>query len=275
MAREWTTAQLAERSISKKYRKEIWNPFIAAVKRYALIQAGDKIAVCISGGGASMLLAKALQLLQRFSETPFSLIFLLMDPGRSPADRRLAEENADALGIPLTVIEIDVSDTAEPTEEGPCSPCAPVLREQAYRRARALGCNKIALGHHFTDVIETALGSMLYSAKLQGMMPKVRSGDCPGVEWIRPLFCVREEDILAWQRYNQLSFPQRACPLPGTTAQPDAMREEIKALIRDMKKRHPDVEQCIFSSLHSVCLDTFPEYSHHGVKHSFLEAYDD
>ena len=278
MKRELTAGQLAERSISKKYRKEIWNPFIAAVKRYEMIRAGDRIAVCVSGGKDSMLLAKAMQVLQRFSDVPFSLEFLVMDPGYSPENRRQIEENAKRLEIPVTVFETDVFRAAEQAEKNPCYLCARMRRGHLYSQARRMGCSKIALGHHFSDVIETVLISMFYGGQLQGMMPKLHSRNYPGMELIRPLYCVHEDAILAWQRYNGLSFLQCACRFTenggGTGCETDSKRREIKEWIREQKKNNPDLEKRIFASLHAVCLDTFPGYASKGEKHSFLETYD-
>ena len=277
MKRELTFAQLTERSICKRFRKDIWNPLIAAVKRYQLIQPGDKIAVCVSGGKDSMLLAKAMQVLQRISETPFSLVFLVMDPGYSPAHRRKIEENAALLNVPITVFETDVFDVANRAEKNPCYLCARMRRGHLYSQAQALGCNKIALGHHLNDVIETALLSMFYGAQLQGMIPKLHSKNYPGMELIRPLYCVREEAIIAWQRYHGLEFLRCACRFTEDSAQTDreneSKRREIKAWIRAMKRTHPDIEKSIFASLHAVCLDTFPGYIRAGAQHSFLEEY--
>ena len=211
MPRNLSPTQLIERSIQKKYRKELWTPFILAVKRYALIQAGDRVAVCVSGGKDSMLLAKLMQLLQRFSDVPFEVKFLAMDPGYAPANRRRIEENARLLGIPLEIFETDVFDVANAADKNPCYLCARMRRGHLYSNAMALGCNKIALGHHFNDVIETTVMAMLYGAQLQGMMPKLHSTNFEGMELIRPLYCVREDDIIAWARYNGLEFIRCAC----------------------------------------------------------------
>ena len=268
---------MVERSINKKYRKDIWNPFMVAVKRYELIQPGDRIAVCVSGGKDSMLLAKLMQLLQRISDAPFDLVFLSMDPGYSPANRQRILENAALLGIPLTVFETDVFDVANRVEKSPCYLCAKMRRGHLYSQAQALGCNKIALGHHFSDVIETTVMGMLYGAQLQAMLPKLHSQNYPGMALIRPLYCVHEDAILAWKRYNRLEFLQCACRF--TEQRPDGApgggkRQEIKELIRQLKKKNPDVEKSIFASLHAVSLDTFPGYKQAGQAHSFLERYD-
>ncbi len=275
MKRELDACQLAERSVSKKYRKEIWNPFIVAVKRYELVQAGDKIAACVSGGKDSMLLAKLMQMLQKYTEVPFELVFLMMDPGYNAENRRKTEENAALLGIPLTIFETDVFDVANKTEKNPCYLCARMRRGHLYSQARELGCNKIALGHHFSDVIETTVMGMFYGAQLQAMPPKLHSANYPGMALIRPLYCVHEDAILAWQRYNHLDFIQCACRFTERTAGDEhaGKRKEIKELIRQLKRQNPDIEKNIFASLHNLCLDTFPGYKHEGEEHSFLERY--
>ena len=274
--REFTFCQLVERSLHKKYRKDIWNPFIAAVKRYELIQPGDRIAVCVSGGKDSMLLSKLMQLYQRIDDVPFQLTFLMMDPGYSPENRRRIEENAARLEIPLTVFETDVFEAASSAAKSPCYLCARMRRGHLYSRAQALGCNKIALGHHFSDVIETTVMGMFFGAQLQAMLPKLRSRNYPGMELIRPLYCVHEDAILAWKRYNGLEFLQCACRFTqrrDADLQGGGKRQEIKALIRQLRRDNPDIEKSIFASLHAVSLDTFPGYKQEGRAHSFLERY--
>ena len=275
MKRELSPCQVIERSISKKYRKTLWNPFIAAVKRYELVKPGDKIAVCVSGGKDSFLCAKMMQLLQRFSDTPFDLKFLVMDPGYTPEHRRQIEENGALLEIPLTVFETDVFDSAYSAEKNPCYLCARMRRGHLYSQAQALGCNKIALGHHFSDVIETTLLGMFYGAQLQAMLPMLHSQHYPGMDLIRPLYCVHEDDILAWTRYNGLSFLRCACRFTqrGEKDEDAGKRQEMKRLIRQLKQTNPNIEKTIFASLHSVCLDTFPGYVHEGREHSFLERF--
>ena len=274
MARELDTCQLAERSLIKRYRKELWNPFIAAIKRYELIQSGDRIAVCVSGGKDSWLLAMLLKHLQPFSEVPFELEFICMDPGYSPENRRQIEENAALLRIPLAIFETDVfSASEEAAGENPCYICARMRRGHLYAEARRRGCNKIALGHHLNDVIETALMSMTYGAQLQGMVPRLRSTNFEGMELIRPLYCVREDDILAWQRYNGLTFLRCACRFSESAAY-DAgasKRQETKELIRSLRAVNPNVEINLVASLHKVNLDTLPGYKTNGEMHSFLE----
>ncbi len=275
MPRELEPVRLIERSISKKYRKEIWNPFIAAVKRYELIEKNDRIAVCVSGGKDSMLLAKLMQMLERYSEIPFEAVYLSMDPGYSPKNRARLEENAEKLGIPLTVFSTNVFDVANKTDHSPCYLCARMRRGHLYAKARELGCRKIALGHHMSDVIETTVLSMFYGAQLQGMIPKLHSTNFPGMELIRPLYCVNETAVKTWRDYNGLSFLQCACRFTENleNGTGESKRQEIKELIRELKKTNPLIEKNIFNSLHNVCLDTFPAYKSKGEEHSFLEEY--
>ena len=279
MSKQLTPCQMVERSIIKKFRKTIWNPFILAVKRYELIQQGDRIAVCISGGKDSMLLAKLMQQLQRHSEVPFELVFLVMDPGYNPVNRQKIESNAELLHIPLTIFESDIFEVASSTEKNPCYLCARMRRGNLYHQAQELGCNKIALGHHFSDVIETTLIGMLYGSQLQGMMPKLHSTNFPGMQLIRPMYCIHEDAILAWKQYNNLEFIQCACRMTEKIdASGDGIgpskRQEIKLLLRELRKTNPNIEKSIFNSIHAVCLDTMPGYKTGGVAHSFLERYD-
>ena len=272
------TAGRAEHSITKKYRSVLWTPFITAVKRYELISPGDKIAVCVSGGKDSMLLAKMMQMLERYTEIPFETVFLVMDPGYTEANRKKIEENAALLQIPLEIFETNVFSVANRQEKNPCYLCAKMRRGHLYNRAKELGCNKIALGHHFNDVIETTLMAMLYGSQLQGMIPKLKSLNFEGMELIRPLYCVREEDIIAWKRYNGLEFLNCACRFTEEIAESgngfgSSKRKETKLLIEALKKDNPDIEKSIFNSIHSVCLDTFPGYKSGGEFHSFLERY--
>lgn len=279
MKSELTVCQKAERSITKKYRKELWGPFIAAVKRYDLIQQDDKIAVCISGGKDSMLLAKLMQMLKRFSEVPFDLVFLVMDPGYSDRNRRQIEDNSKLLEIPITVFETDIFSVANNTDKSPCYLCARMRRGHLYHKAKELGCNKIALGHHFNDVIETTVMSMFYGSQLQAMIPKLHSRNFEGMELIRPLYCIREDDILAWKRYNSLDFIQCACRFTENCASCSnsdgvSKRQEVKKLIQSLKKDNPNIDISIFNSIHSVNLDTFPGYKTGGAEYSFLINYD-
>ena len=279
MSKELETYQKIERSIIKKYRKELWNPFVGAIKRYELIQPGDKIAVCISGGKDSMLMAKLFQILHRFSEVPFEMEFLVMDPGYNAENRQKIESNAELLHIPITVFETDIFDVANKSNQSPCYLCARMRRGHLYSKAKELGCNKIALGHHFNDVIETTVMGMFYGSQLQAMMPKLHSTNFEGMELIRPLYAVHEEDILAWKRYNNLEFIQCACRFVESYSKSNdgigkSKRQEIKMLLRRLKQDSPDIEKSIFSSIHSVCLDTFPGYKTKGEFHSFLEWYE-
>jgi len=278
MRRELEKYELVERSIIKKYRKELWGPFITALKRYELVQSGDKVAVCISGGKDSMLMAKLMQLLQRVSDVPFETSFLVMDPGYNQRNRQKIQDNAALLHIPITVFETHIFDVANSADKNPCYLCARMRRGHLYRRAQDMGCNKIALGHHFDDVVETTLLGMFYGGQLQGMIPKLHSRNFPGMELIRPLYCIREEDILAWKRYNSLEFIQCACRFTENGAGSGdgvgvSKRQEVKALLRQLREEDPDIEKRIFNSLHAVCLDTFPGYKLGGEEHSFLERY--
>ena len=280
MSRELTPQETAERSLIKTYRKSIWNPFIAAVKRYELIEPGDRIAVCISGGKDSMVLAKLMQELQRHTEQPFELVFLVMDPGYSPENRQVIETNAKNLNIPITIFESDIFESVFHVEKSPCYLCARMRRGHLYSQAKALGCNKIALGHHYDDVIETILMGMLYGAQVQTMMPKLHSTNFEGMELIRPLYLVREDDIKAWRDYNDLKFIQCACKFTDTCTTCDneetrSKRLEIKNLIHDLKKTNPFIEGNIFKSVENVNLDTVIAYKKDGVKHHFLEHYED
>ena len=270
--------QLVEQSLSKRFRKEIWRPFVTAVKRYELIEEGDRIAVCISGGKDSMLLAKLMQMLQRFSEVPFELLFLVMDPGYNEKNRKKIESNAALLNVPVTIFETNIFDVTNSVDESPCYLCARMRRGYLYAKAKELGCNKIALGHHFSDVIETTVMAMFYGAQLQAMIPKLHSTNFEGMELIRPLYCVNEEAILSWVRYNDREFIQCACRFTeGIHASGDGIgeskRQEIKELIRRLKQDNPYIEKSIFRSIHAVCLDTFPGYKTEGKEHSFLERY--
>ena len=278
MKRELAPYQLVERSIQKKYRDVLWTPFIAAVKRYELISTGDKIAVCISGGKDSMLMAKLLQMLQQHSEVPFELVYLVMDPGYNAVNRQKIESNAQFLRIPITVFETNIFDVANNTDKSPCYLCAKMRRGHLYSKAQSLGCNKIALGHHFSDVVETTVMAMFYGSQLQAMPPKLRSQNFPGMELIRPLYCIHEDDILAWKRYNELEFIQCACRFTENCTMCDnggggSKRQEIKTLLRRLRRDNPNIEKSIFNSIHSVCLDTMVGYKSGGIEHTFTEIY--
>jgi len=271
--------QEIERSIITTYRKTIWSPFVLAVKKYRLIGAGDKIAVCISGGKDSMLLAKLMQELQRHSEVPFELVFLVMNPGYNEENLQRIIENAKLLNIPITVFDSDVFEVAEiANEQSPCYLCARMRRGHLYAKAKELGCNKIALGHHKSDVIETTVMGMLYGGQLQGMLPRIKSTNFEGMELIRPLYCVLENDILRWKEYNNLNFIACACRftenIERDVAPVFSARKRVKELIAELKSEHPNVEHCIFQSIHNVQLDTLVEYKQDGVKRSFLEKFE-
>ena len=272
--------QLVERSIQKKYHKELWTPFVRAVKQYQQIREGDKIAVCISGGKDSMLMAKLIQMLHRHSDFPFELVYLVMDPGYNDVNRQKIESNAALLHIPVTIFETNIFDVANNTEKSPCYLCARMRRGNLYAKAKELGCNKIALGHHMNDVIETTVMAMFYSSQLQCMLPKLHSTNFEGMELIRPMYCIREEDILAWRNYNELEFIQCACRFTENCSICDnggggSKRQEIKTLIRRLKRDNPLIETSIFNSIHSVNVETFPGYKRTGIVHSYLEKYDD
>ena len=269
-----------EQSIRKKFRVSLMSKFIKALKTYQLVNEGDRVAVCISGGKDSMLMAKLFQELKRYSEVNFEVKYLVMDPGYNADNRRIIEDNARALGIPVTIFETDIFESVYNIEKSPCYLCARMRRGYLYRFAQELGCNKIALGHHYDDVIETILMGMLHGAQIQSMMPKLHSTNFPGMELIRPLYLIREDDIKAWRDYNGLHFIQCACKFTDTCTtcndgQNHSKRQETKELIRELKKSNPDVEKCIFKSVENVNLDTLIAYKQHGVRHHFLDSYDD
>lgn len=244
MSRQLEPYQLIERSIQKKFHKVLWTPFITAIKQYELIAPGDRIAVCISGGKDSMLMAKLLQLLH----------------------------------IPVTIFETNIFDVTSGIEQSPCYLCARMRRGYLYSKARELGCNKIALGHHFSDVVETTVMGMFYGSQLQAMPPKLRSRNFPGMELIRPMYCIHEDDIIAWQRYNGLEFIQCACRFTERAAAhgndgSSSKRQEVKLLLRELRRTNPDIEKSIFHSIHSVCLDTMVGYKSGGVEHTFADCY--
>ena len=271
--------QQIERSLITKYRKTIWNRFIGGIKDYALIREGDRIAVCISGGKDSMLLAKCMQQLHRHSEIPFHLEFLVMDPGYRPANRELILRNAALMEIPIHLFESQIFDVVADIPKSPCYLCARMRRGYLYSHAQKLGCNKIALGHHFDDVVETILMSTLYGAEYRTMMPKLHSTNFPGMELIRPLYLVRERDIIAWKHYNHLSFLQCACRFTEALGREDepgeSKRQEVKELIAALRRDNPQVDINIFRSVHSVNLDTVIGWrSAAEGEHSFLEKYD-
>ena len=276
---EQNKAKDVELSLRKKFKKSIWSKFTKAINTYELVKPGDKIAVCISGGKDSMLMAKLFQELQRHNRFPFEVTFLVMDPGYSKENRQIIENNAKKLNIPLTIFESDIFEAVLHVEKSPCYLCARMRRGHLYAKAKELGCNKIALGHHYDDVIETILMGMLYGAQVQTMMPKLHSTNFEGMELIRPLYLVREDDIKKWRDYNDLHFLQCACKFTETCSieggDSSSKRMEIKHLIRELKKTNPFVEGNIFKSVENVNLSTVIAYKQNGVKHHFLESYDE
>lgn len=266
-----------ERSIIKKFRKPIWNNFIGAVKEYKLISPGDKIAVCISGGKDSMLLAKCMQQLEKHSEVPFEAVYLVMDPGYNKKNRELIEYNARLMNIDIKIFESDIFDVTLRAGGSPCYLCARMRRGCLYSKAKSLGCNKIALGHHFNDVIETVLMSMMYSSEIKTMLPKLRSTNFEGMELIRPLYKVKEKDIIAFAKYNGLEFLQCACKFTEESSQKEELskRKEIKNLIKYIKTQNPEADDNIFRSLHNVNLAALPGWRERdsGEVHSFTEDY--
>ena len=272
-------AKNVEQSLRKTYKKRIWSKFCRAINTYELVKPGDKIAVCISGGKDSMLMAKLFQELKRHNKFEFEVKYLVMDPGYNEANRHIIEENARRLNIPVTFFESNIFDAVYEIENSPCYLCARMRRGHLYAYAKELGCNKIALGHHYDDVIETILMGMLYGGQIQTMMPKLHSTNFEGMELIRPLYLIREDDIKSWRDYNDLHFIQCACKFTDTCTtcnneENRSKRVEIKELIRTLKQKNPFVEGNIFKSVENVNLDTVVEYKTGGVRHNFLERYD-
>ncbi len=273
------TCRDVERSIIKKYRKEIWRKFTKAINEYDLIQDGDKIAVCISGGKDSMLMAKLFQELERHGKKNFGLEFLVMNPGYNEINYQRIKENAEFLNVPITVFETQIFD-AVVEETSPCYLCARMRRGYLYSKAKELGCNKIALGHHFDDVVETILMGMMYGSQIQTMMPKLHSTNFEGMELIRPMYLIREEDIIHWSHYNELRFIRCACRFTEKCAAEEeeedksSKREEMKGLIRELEKINPSVAMNIFRSVENVNLATVIAYKKDGVKHHFLDDYE-
>ena len=266
----------AEDSIRRKYHEQLFSPFARACKTYRLISEGDRIAVCISGGKDSMLMAKLFQEIQKHRKINFELVFLVMDPGYNKENRALIESNAGLLGIPITFFESRIFDAVDRIEKNPCYLCARMRRGYLYSRAKTLGCNKIALGHHYDDVIETVLMGMLHSGQFRTMMPKLRSSNFEGMELIRPMYLIREKDICAWRDYNDLAFLQCACHFTDTctTCHEDgttsSKRLETKKLIAELKKENPSVEANIFNSMENVDLGAVSGYNNDGFSHRFL-----
>lgn len=280
MARTLEPYQLIERSIIKKYRKDIWNKFVMGIKEYKMINDGDRIAVCISGGKDSMLMAKCLQHLQKYSDTRFELEFLVMNPGYNEVNRQKIIDNARLMNIPIHMFETRIFNIVAGVNNNPCYLCARMRRGHLYKNAQELGCNKIALGHHFDDVIETILMGMIYGGQVQTMMPKFHSKNFKGMELIRPLYMVREKHIKDWVRYNGLEFIQCACRFTEEYSKLEnkgelSKRQEIKALIAKLAQGNEFVETNIFKSVYNVNLRTVIEYEYKGKRYNFLDTYDD
>ncbi len=267
--------QEVERSIIKQYRKEIWRPFVKAINEYQLICDGDRIAVCISGGKDSMLMAKCFQELKRHGRNNFEVEFMVMDPGYAPQNLQMIKDNATKLNIPIHIVDSNIFEIVDNIEENPCYLCARMRRGYLYRYAKELGCNKIALGHHFDDVIETILMSMFYGSEFKTMMPKLHSENYENMELIRPMYLIKEKDIMRWRDYHQLRFLQCACRLTKTIDEigGGSKRFEIKQLINEYRKIYPNVDINIFRSIHNVNLRTIIGYKKDGIEYSFLDDY--
>lgn len=266
-----------ERSIIKRFRKEIFGPFVRAIKTYDMIAPNDKIAVCISGGKDSMLLAKCMQEIARHGQMPIELVFLVMNPGYNERNYLKIKENAEKMNIPITVFETQIFDTVKDIKDSPCYLCARMRRGYLYSKAKELGCNKIALGHHFDDVIETILMSMLYGAEMKTMMPKVISQNFEGMELIRPLYYVKEEFIIKWAKYNNLDFIRCACRFTENVAndEMESKRQEMKKLIAELRKVYENIDINIMQSAHNVNLDTLIGYKTQGKTFEFLDLYNE
>lgn len=277
MRKKLDTAGEIERSINTVFRPSVWTKFIKAVKEFKMINAGDKIAVCISGGKDSMLLAKLMQMLHKISDVPFEIEYISMDPGYNEKNRKKIEENAEKIGIPIKFFETDIFDVTAKVDGNPCYLCARMRRGHLYAKAKELGCNKIALGHHKNDVIETTVMGMLFSGQIQGMLPKLKSTNFEGMQLIRPLYYVAETDIIKWRDRNELEFIACACKLTAGLAKGDenSARLQTKQIIEKLSNEIPDVEEHILKSLTNCQLDTLIEYKQNGIRHSFLEQFDD
>ena len=280
MARQLTPAQEAERSLITTYRKDIWNKFVMGLKNYQMISDGDKIAVCISGGKDSMLMAKLIQHLQKYSDKKFEAEYIVMDPGYNAENRKKIEDNAALLGIPIKIFEVNIFNYVAGLDKNPCYMCARMRRGHLYSYAQSLGCNKIALGHHFDDVIETILMGMIYGGQIQTMMPKLHSKNYEGMELIRPMYMVKEADILRWVAHNDLHFIRCACRFTESYENLEnkgevSKRQEVKQLIAQFRKTNPFIETNIFKSVYNVNLRSVIEYQYKGKRYNFLDTYDD
>ena len=279
MKRVLTRYQEIERTILTSYRKRLWGPFVKAVKDYQLIEENDCIGVCISGGKDSMIMAKLFQELLRHSDINFTAKFIVMNPGYNEKNLEMIKKNLEILNIPATIYETNIFEVAAAQVKSPCYLCARMRRGALYRIAEDLGCNKIALGHHYDDVIETTLMNLLNNGTVETMLPKLHSDNFDGMELIRPMYCILERDVLRWKEYNELDFIACACKftqnLTGGDEDTFSARRRVKALIAELKKENPNVENNIFQSIHNVQLDTLAEYKQDGKKHSFLEKFDE
>jgi len=268
-----------ERSINKVFKRTIWSKFIKGVINYELIEEGDKIAVCISGGKDSMILAKCMELLQRYSKFPFQVEYLVMDPGYNTINRQRIKDNAEILNIPIHIFDTNIFNVVASVDESPCYLCAKMRRGYLYKNAKELGCNKIALGHHFDDVIETTLMSMFYAGEIRTMMPKLHSKNFEGMELIRPLYLVKEESIIEWKKHNDLHFIQCACRFTESCVLGDngggSKRSEMKTLVKKMRKDNSHTDMNIFNSMHNVNLETVLGYRAKDGRHSFLDTYEE
>ena len=273
---ENTKCKQIERSIIKRYRKELWSRFVQAVKEYQLIQEGDRIAVCISGGKDSFLMAKLLQEIQRHGKIKFQLKFIVMDPGYRAENRQLILSNAELLEIPVELFESPIFEVVSVAGGSPCYLCARMRRGYLYEKAKALNCNKIALGHHFDDVIETTLLSMFYGAEIKTMLPKLKSTSHPGMELIRPLYKIHEDDVIRWANGNELTFLHCACRFTERVAnkEEESKRKEMKALVKQLKATYDRIDDNIFRSMHNVNMNSILGYKKDGKAHSFLDGYD-
>ncbi|WP_425590427.1 tRNA 2-thiocytidine biosynthesis TtcA family protein [Acetobacterium malicum] len=268
-----------EKSLKKKYRSSIWCRFTSGINEYQLVKEGDKIAVCISGGKDSMLMAKLFQELKKHNKFEFELVFLVMDPGYNPINREMIKKNLKLLNIDATIFESQIFDSVADIEKSPCYLCARMRRGHLYHHAKELGCNKIALGHHYDDVIETILMGMLYGGQIQTMMPKLKSSNFENMELIRPMYLIREEAIISWKLHNDLQFIQCACRFTENCMISDneggaSKRQEMKTLLKKFRQTSPYIESNIFKSVENVNLNTIISYKQDGIKHHFLDDYD-
>ncbi len=274
MPRTFTEIQKIEQTIVRRYHEQLWSPFCKAIKRYRLLEPGDRVAVCMSGGKDSMLLGKMMQMLARHTEIPFEVEYLIMDPGYSPAHRQLVEQNARYLELPYTLFESDIFEITDAQEKNPCFLCARMRRGCLYKKAQAMGCNKIALGHHFDDVIATTVMAMFYGGQLQAMPPKLPAQHFPGMQLIRPMYLIHEDDIIAWKNANHLEFIQCACRLTEDSGgRHDSKRQETRELIRRLKQTNPHIEENIFASIHQVQLDSMVGWKYQGRQYSLSDDF--